>query len=922
MSSSIVDEDTARSLNSGKESLGAVLSTIQTHLQKVFIVFVIGFLGTFYALRAYVWDWLKLVTVSEMPPEVADQHEIIVQTPFEVILLQAKIGIVAGIFLAIPPLLYLSRHELRDRGYWPQTTIARWKVASIVLLSFGLFLGGITYAYALFFPLILGFLAEFSLGVGVTPRWSIVMWTEFLVLLTISFGLAAQLPLAMSSLAYAEIVPYETFRDNWRYAIVGIFGFGALFSPPDPISQIMWALPLIVLYGFSLGLTRFIVNLKRGGRAEIGPTFRQNAGKLLGGPLLLAAAVYAALVSGAYLYFELLQPRGIDPPEALWLQDALGTSQEVALAVGAAAATFGLGFVVLGLYYLFTSVNADPAAGSGPMGDPTAIDLEPLDAAGVRAAPPAAFEGLSEEEALALARSAIDDDEGEKAEAILDRFDEVHQQDGTGEVTSEGAGATKGAAGSDTAETGGDAAGAESESETAGVVEDTATGMFAAFSEEKDEDDIGGYIYDIRYIADSLRSRLLYIFAVFGLVLTGTFTFFYLGGVRVITEIFVARMPAAVLDPEDLRIIDLHPVETLIFIIKVSTMLALLAILPMVLYYAWPAMKDRGLTAGQRSVVYEWTVVFTLTLVGGTLLGYYYIAPGIIGYLAYDAIQGGMIISYQISKFSWLIIYTTVGVGLLACIPVTMWMLFRGKVASYAAMRNRWREMTIAVFTVAGVFTPISVLTMFLVAIPTMLAYGIGLAGLWIVTAGGRRDHVPREERIVNSDEGNAKWLAMILAVLVLVGLGVAATGGISAFVGTEAFGEDDPGSADPAVNEDEDRNEDETETAEPTGADEDGEGDPPEEAEAEGNDTEGTTETETEGTTDPAGSAAEAEDSGTEEEGTTGDGDDATDGEDEPESRSESEGEDEDEGENGGEEGIDTDDNDSEIEIRQPTDD
>ncbi|MFC7224339.1 twin-arginine translocase subunit TatC [Halalkalicoccus sp. GCM10025322] len=779
MSSSIVDEDTARSLNTGKETVGAVLSTIQSHLQKVFIIFVVGFLGTFYALRAYVWDWLKWVTESEMPPEVAEQHEIIVQTPFEVILLQAKIGIVAGILVSLPPLLYLSRHELRARGFWPQTPVARWKAVSLALFSLALFMGGVVYAFAVFFPLILGFLAEFSLGVGVTPTWSIVMWTEFLVLLTISFGLAAQLPLAMSSLAYIEVVPYETFRDKWRYAILGIFVFGALFSPPDPISQIMWALPLIVLYGFSLGLTRFIVNIKRGGRAEIGPAFRRNAGKLVGGPLLLAAATYAVLVSGVgeYLRDRLLAPRGIALPEALWLQETLGVSREIALALGAASAVFLLTLAVLALYYLFSSVNTERPAAGGRMGEPSEIDLEPLDAAGIRAAPDAAFESLSEERALDLARSAIDDGEGEKAEAILERFDAVHEGDADADAD---------------ASTSESATGAEdSDADEGGVVQETATGMFAAFTDERDEDDIGGYIYDIKYIADSLQSRLLRIFAVFGLVLTGTFTFFYLGGVRVITKDFVSRMPASIVTVEDFRIIDLHPVETLIFIIKVSTMLAVLAVLPMLLYYAWPAMKERGLTVGQRSVVFEWTVAFVLALAGGTLLGYYYIAPGLIGFLVYDASRAGMVISYRISKFSWLIIYTTVGVGLLACVPVTMWMLFRGKLASFRTMRNRWREVTIAVFAVAGVFTPVSVLTMFLVAIPTMLAYGVGLAGLWAVTLGGRRDYAPPEERTA-SDDGNARWLALIVAVLVLVGIGVAVTGGISAVVDDDAFGTDD----------------------------------------------------------------------------------------------------------------------------------
>jgi len=57
--SSAVDEDTARAINSGRETIGALLSGAQEHLQKVFIVFLIGFVSSFYALRVVVWDFLE-----------------------------------------------------------------------------------------------------------------------------------------------------------------------------------------------------------------------------------------------------------------------------------------------------------------------------------------------------------------------------------------------------------------------------------------------------------------------------------------------------------------------------------------------------------------------------------------------------------------------------------------------------------------------------------------------------------------------------------------------------------------------------------------------------------------------------------------------------------------------------------------------
>ena len=54
-----LDENTAKTLASGRQTIGSVLSSAQQNLKKVFLVFVIGWLGTFYALRAFIWDRLK-----------------------------------------------------------------------------------------------------------------------------------------------------------------------------------------------------------------------------------------------------------------------------------------------------------------------------------------------------------------------------------------------------------------------------------------------------------------------------------------------------------------------------------------------------------------------------------------------------------------------------------------------------------------------------------------------------------------------------------------------------------------------------------------------------------------------------------------------------------------------------------------------
>ena len=112
-------------------------------------------------------------------------------------------------------------------------------------------------------------LAANAAAADISPTYSIVKWVQFVFLLSLSFGLAAQLPLAMSGLSLSGVVPYETFRDYWKHAIVVLYAGGAVFTPPDPLTQLMWATPLVVLYAFSLGLTRFLTTAQAAGK-EVG----------------------------------------------------------------------------------------------------------------------------------------------------------------------------------------------------------------------------------------------------------------------------------------------------------------------------------------------------------------------------------------------------------------------------------------------------------------------------------------------------------------------------------------------------------------------------------------------------------------------------------------------------------------------------
>ncbi|MGA9400206.1 twin-arginine translocase subunit TatC [Haladaptatus sp.] len=737
---SLIGEDTAKTVASGRETIGGLLRTAQKELQKVFIVFVIGFIGTFYSMSWVVWPFLRDVTTSGMSQKVMNHVTIVAVTPFDVILLQAKIAMFAGIVLSIPALLYLARDSIRENDWYPETSISYWKIVPLVLLGVLLFVGGIAYGYSVYLPIMFNFLAKNAVNAGLEPKYGIVQWTEFVLIISLSFGLAAELPLIMSSLSYSGIVRYETFRDKWRYAVLIIFVFGAVASPPDPFTQVMWAVPLCLLYGFSLYLSKFLVTIKRGSN-EVSPrtAIRDKWNYIAGITLVTAAAAYLFISQNGigFVNEQLLSglPAKYRPAPFPPIQQAIGVPRETAVVLTAVAVALVV-LIIATLYFLFTSLEESAAIGQS-----TGLDLYELDAAGVRAAPPELFAEMGEGESVEYARAAMDADQPEKAQAILDRYDaaqEAKEADAAVQTGESDPDAPEGEAplAEDVAQ--------QSTEQEGNVFQRTTAGMASAFTDdETTEDDIGGYYYDFAFIAQSLMSKMFRIVIVFMLVLAGVFVYLYQGGIGTINKDFTSRVPEAVTaaagNGQLLNVVTLHPVEALIFEVKISTLLAVVSVLPMVLYYGWPAMKERKLVRGNRNVFFAWGGALFAGLLVGSYIGYTIVAPEIISWLVMDAHRADMVIYYRVKAFFWLVFLTTVGIGLLADIPVTMFMFHWGGILNFETMFEHWRPAIIGIFVIAALVTPDSLYTLFLIAIPLSVAYLIGLGGLWVGTLGGRR---------------------------------------------------------------------------------------------------------------------------------------------------------------------------------------
>ena len=177
-----------------------------------------------------------------------------------VFLVKIKIGFFGGLFIAFPliavqiyrfvaPGLY-SHEKNAFRPYLMATPV--FFVLGAALVYFFLLPTAIHFFYAL---------AAGTGGDGQTPIQlmpDVEAYLDFVMMLILAFGLCFQLPVVLTLLGQIGIVNYDMLRSGRKFAVVGVFIIAAVLTPPDPISQISMAVPLMALYELSVQAVRFL----------------------------------------------------------------------------------------------------------------------------------------------------------------------------------------------------------------------------------------------------------------------------------------------------------------------------------------------------------------------------------------------------------------------------------------------------------------------------------------------------------------------------------------------------------------------------------------------------------------------------------------------------------------------------------------
>jgi len=167
-----------------------------------------------------------------------------------------KASIFAALFITFPVSVWQiwafigpGLYKKEKRLMWP-----------FLLLSFPLFVGGGLFCYFVVFPYAVDFLVGFDKSL--VPSLRIGDYLSFTLRLVFVFGLVFELPLVSLLLTRMGMLTPQFLGRNRRYAIVIIFILAAILTPPDAFTQILLAVPLLVLYEISVIVSRLAMPRK------------------------------------------------------------------------------------------------------------------------------------------------------------------------------------------------------------------------------------------------------------------------------------------------------------------------------------------------------------------------------------------------------------------------------------------------------------------------------------------------------------------------------------------------------------------------------------------------------------------------------------------------------------------------------------
>lgn len=216
-------------------------------LRKRLIVVIVFFLG--FSILCFVWS-KQLATFLVSPAQPVD---FVFLSPPDLFMTYLSLSLYAGFILSLPIILYEVGMFI-----WPGLEKRERRAIFLsLLLGAVLFIGGAAFGFFVMLPYMLRFFLGFGTE-GIKPMISIRDYLGFVGQIVLSFGLAFELPVVTTALAGLGIITSAQLKSARKIAVLLIFIVAAILTPPDVISQLLLALPMLVLFEGSIVLASLV----------------------------------------------------------------------------------------------------------------------------------------------------------------------------------------------------------------------------------------------------------------------------------------------------------------------------------------------------------------------------------------------------------------------------------------------------------------------------------------------------------------------------------------------------------------------------------------------------------------------------------------------------------------------------------------
>ncbi|MEN9560398.1 MAG: hypothetical protein RLZZ502_1609 [Pseudomonadota bacterium] len=168
-----------------------------------------------------------------------------------------KVIFMAGFLLALPVVLYQIWAFVAPGLYQHEKKL----ILPLIVSSTVLFFVGMAFAYFIFFPSVFHFFSSLTPS-GVQMATDIEKYFSFVLTMFVAFGITFETPVVVVSLIMTGVVSRAKLAEWRSYVFLGAFVVGAIFTPPDVLSQFMLAIPLYLLFELGLMVAKFLPEKK------------------------------------------------------------------------------------------------------------------------------------------------------------------------------------------------------------------------------------------------------------------------------------------------------------------------------------------------------------------------------------------------------------------------------------------------------------------------------------------------------------------------------------------------------------------------------------------------------------------------------------------------------------------------------------